>query len=101
MMVSRVLRIVLGLILVALLRSPAISAEDFVVMREISYASPDEVVHSYKFPGPLKSARVTPNSGGQGVQELNILFGNGKKVEIPAALLRCFKKARATESYLL
>ena len=95
---SLVSRLVPALLLAAAV--PKAMAEE-VSMREISVAVPDEMVLSYRFPGPLKSAHITLKSGKGGVEALGILFGNGKRVEIPPAVLRCFKNTRAQESFFL
>jgi|SRR5665213_2334133 len=98
-MMSRIFRTVLAVFALVMIGRGASAAE--VLMRDISFALPDEVILSYKFPGPLKFARVALRSGRIGVEALKITFGNGKKVEIPANLLKCFKGSRAGASYLL
>jgi hypothetical protein len=97
---SSVFRIVLAGFLVASVQQTASAAESGLI-RDISFALPDEVILSYKFPGPLKFARVALRSSRIGVEALKITFGNGKKVEIPANFLKCFKGSRAGASYLL
>lgn len=80
----------------------ACAAENIgISVGETVFAIPQSLSVFYSFPGPLKSARVTLQKSEGLLSSLDVQFGNGKKVEIPASILRCFNRPSMQESFFL
>ena len=98
------LRLALIIAFIASINSPAMSADKSVIMRELTGTGLSQKILRYKYPGPLRSAEIDFNFGGDHppkMDSIEIKFGNGKNTQIPSAVIACFPNTRESEAYLL